>query len=323
MAGTRARWRALRASQRAAARDSRAVHETWSAQTMGEAGWRKHVQSRPWTPELVKLPDSIEDDERVEMVAVCDRSGAPKIAVRRDTLLQAHRERGEALRAKLEQRRQDLALAEALSSFGSSSSPPPSSRRSSRRSSPPSPQSESSYVQHVDLGGNVNFRNRGNPAYDLQRDPVRGTAYTPNMQRFDLFGEGHADEEVLARAELVNAHQAAAASYGPWAGWARRPSIYSRSMALSGLGPAAAQGKQAWERQYSPVGGGAAPQGVARSLSSPLAGDGSCPMTWQEMEEQKRRRNSRRHGRARRRTSSVHSVRGWRASLGGPALGGH
>ncbi len=283
------------------------------------------MQSRPWTPELIKLPDTSEHDEPVEMVAVCDRSGAPRVAVRRETLLQAHRERGEILRAKLEQRRQDLALAEALSSFGSSGSPPPSSRRSSRRSSPRaggSPQGESSYVQHIDLGGNLNFRNRGNPAYDLQHDSMRGTAYMPNAQRFDLFGEGHADEEVLARAELVNTHQAAAAAYGSWAGWARRPSIFARSMALSGLGPAAAQGEQARERQYSPVGGGATPQGIARSMSSPLAGDGSCPMTQQEMQEQSRRRSSRQRARLRRRTSSVHSVRGWRASLGGPPVGG-
>jgi hypothetical protein len=288
---------------------------------MGEAGWRRHVQSRPWTPDLIKLPDASEHDEPVEMVAVCDRSGTPKVAVRRETLTQAHRVRGEILRAKLEQRRQDLALAEALSSFGSSSSPPPSSRRSSPRAGG-SPQGESSYVQHVDLGGNLNFRNRGNPAYDLQHDLTRGTAYTPNAQRFDLFGEGHADEEVLARAELVNAHQATAAAYGSWAGWGRRPSIYARSMALSGLGPAAAQGEQAWERQYSPVGGGATPQGIARSMSSPLAGDGSCPMTQQEMQEQSRRRSSRQRARARSRTSSVHSVRGWRASLGGPPVGG-
>lgn len=297
---------------------------------MAELGWRKHVQSRPWTPELVKLPDITDEDaEPVEMVALCDRSGTPKIAVRRETLLQAHRERGEMLRIKLEQRRQDLALAEALSSFGSSSSPPPSSRRSSRRSSPRSegsqtPLGDSSYVQHVDLGGSVNFRNRGNPAYDLEHDPVRGTAYTPNMQHFELFGEGHADEEVLARAELVNKHQAAAAAYGPWAGWSRRPSIYARSMALSGLGAAAAQGEQALERKYSPVGGGATPQGVARSISSPLAGDGSCPMTLQELQEQSRRRqSSRQRARDRRRTSSVHTSRGWRASLGGAVLGGH
>lgn len=290
---------------------------------MGEPGWRKHVHSRPWTPELVKLPDATVEDEPVQMVAVCDRFGAPKIAVRRETLLQAHRDKGEMLRMKLEQRRQDLALAEALSSFGSSSSPPASSHRSSPRSErSPTPQGESSYVQHVDLGGSINFRNRGNPAYDLQHDPVRGTAYTPNAQHFDLFGEGHADEEVLARAELVNAHQATAAAYGSWAGWSRRPSIYARSMALSGLGPAAAQGEQALERQYSPVGGGATPQGIARSLSSPLAGDGTFAMTQQEVQEQRRRRSSRQRARSRRRTSSVHSSRGWRASLGGPVLGG-
>ena len=285
----------------------------------GEVGWRKHVQSRPWTPELIKLADDVtEYDEPIEMVAVCDRTGSPQVAVRRETLLQAHRERGEMLRLKLEQRRQDLALAEALSSFGSSGSRSPSSRRSSPRSTPApaAPQGETSYVTHTDLRGNVNFRNKGNPAYDLRHDPVRGTAYTPNMQHFELGGEGgHADEEILARAELVNMHQAAASAYGNWAGWSRRPSIYARSMALSGLGSAAAQGEAAVHRRYSPVVGGATPQGVARSMSSPLAGDGSCPMTQQELLEQQRRKSRRA---SRRRTSSVYSSRGWRASLGGP-----
>jgi hypothetical protein len=145
----------------------------------GEVGWRKHVQSRPWTPELIKLADDVtEYDEPIEMVAICDRTGSPQVAVRRETLLQAHRERGEMLRLKLEQRRQDLALAEALSSFGSSGSRSPSSRRSSPRSTPApaAPQGETSYVTHTDLRGNVNFRNKGNPAYDLRHDPVRGTA---------------------------------------------------------------------------------------------------------------------------------------------------
>ena len=234
---------------------------------MGEAGWRKHVQSRPWTPELIKLPDASEHDEPVEMVAVCDRSGAPKVAVRRVTLLQAHRERGEILRAKLEQRRQDLALAETLSSFGSSGSPPPSSHRSSPRAGG-SPQGESSYVQHVDLGGNVNFRNR--------RDPKRALV-TPTRSTLTCLVRGTPTK----KSSLVNTPSRG--SHLRLLGWLGTPPVHLRPVHGSeGLGPAS--GEQAWERQYSPVGGSATPQGVARSMSSPLAGDGSCPMTQQEMQ---------------------------------------
>ena len=85
-----------------------------------EAGWRRHTASRPWTPELIKLPHEMEHGEPVDMVAVCDISGTPQIAVRRETLLRAHCEKGEMRRLKLEQRREDLAVAEQLSSFGSS-----------------------------------------------------------------------------------------------------------------------------------------------------------------------------------------------------------
>ena len=145
--------------------------------------------------------------------------------------MQAHREKGESIRMRLEQRREELALAEQTSSFGGSESSfrdSASALSSAAADAPPpepqipeAPVGESVYVTHNDLRGNTNFRLRNNPEYGPS-DGARGTAYRPNPQHWRLFGYGHADEEVLARAELVNAHQAAVAAYGGWAGWSQR-----------------------------------------------------------------------------------------------------
>ena len=286
-----------------------------------EAGWRRRTLQRPWTPELVKLPAALAaEGEEVEMVAVCDRSGTPVHAVPRATLMQAHREKGESIRMRLEQRREELALAEQTSSFGGSESSfrDSASALSSAASDapPPEPQipeapvGESVYVTHNDLRGNTNFRLRNNPEYGPS-DGARGTAYRPNPQHWRLFGYGHADEEVLARAELVNAHQAAVAAYGGWAGWSRRPSVFARSVAVSGHGAAANQGRAATAPGRARR-GAPSPQGVSRSmatLSSPLAQDGSHPMTRGEAEQFRRRRKRRP------RSVSLTRSRGWRSAL--------
>ena len=48
---------------------------------MGEPGWRKHVVSRPWTPELIKLPDEVEDEEPVQMVRALSVPLSPCLSV--------------------------------------------------------------------------------------------------------------------------------------------------------------------------------------------------------------------------------------------------